>query len=161
MNQVFKVNVNNNFDFDIDSENASQMDIIKTNTSYEHLLHHNRSYRIEVIEEDFQNKHYKVKINNHTYNININNQLDELIKALGFEIGSAKKADKISAPMPGLILDVSIKTGDVVKENDPLLILEAMKMENIISSPRDGTIKSIVVKKGDTVDKNQLLIEFE
>jgi biotin carboxyl carrier protein len=63
--------------------------------------------------------------------------------------------------MPGLILDINVKIGQKVKEDDPLLILEAMKMENVLTSPRDGIIKSISVSKGDAVNKNQLLIEFE
>ncbi|MCL4139960.1 UNVERIFIED_CONTAM: hypothetical protein GTU68_044878 [Idotea baltica] len=63
--------------------------------------------------------------------------------------------------MPGLIIDISVTKNQEVKENQPLLILEAMKMENIITSPKDGIIKSISVKKGDAVEKNQLLIEFE
>ena len=49
----------------------------------------------------------------------------------------------------------------MVQENDPLLILEAMKMENSFLSPREGKIKSIAVVKGQAVDKGQLLIEFE
>ena len=63
--------------------------------------------------------------------------------------------------MPGLILEINVKEGQEVKENDPLLILEAMKMENVINSPREGIIKSVEVKQGQTVDKNMLLIEFE
>ncbi len=63
--------------------------------------------------------------------------------------------------MPGLILDINVKVGQEVQENDALLILEAMKMENIITSPRNGIIKSVSVKNGDAVEKNHLLIEFE
>ena len=161
MNETFKVNVNNSFDFDIDTAAVSQLDLIKTSASQEHLLHNNTSYKIEITEESFRNKTYKVKINKNTYNVNIYNQLDALIKDLGFEIGSSKKVEKITAPMPGLILEISVNVGDEVKENDPLLILEAMKMENVISSPREGIIKSIAIEKGDAVDKNQMLIEFE
>ncbi|MDX1317201.1 MAG: acetyl-CoA carboxylase biotin carboxyl carrier protein subunit, partial [Xanthomarina gelatinilytica] len=75
--------------------------------------------------------------------------------------GASKKVNEIKAPMPGLILDIHVKEGQEVKEDDALLILEAMKMENVLTSPRDGIIKSISVSKNDTVDKNQLLIEFE
>ncbi|PHK07691.1 acetyl-COA carboxylase, partial [Nostoc linckia z13] len=64
-------------------------------------------------------------------------------------------------PIPGLILEISVSVGQEVKENDNLLILEAMKMENTFVSPRAGVIKSIAVNKGDAVDKGQLLIEFE
>ena len=63
--------------------------------------------------------------------------------------------------MPGLILEINVEVGQEVVENDPLLILEAMKMENSFVSPRDGKIKSIAVVKGQAVDKGQLLIEFE
>ena len=80
---------------------------------------------------------------------------------MGFATTSAKIIGDIKAPMPGLILEISVKIGQEVKENDPLLILEAMKMENSITSPRDGIIKSILAKEGDAVEKNYILIEFE
>ena len=80
---------------------------------------------------------------------------------MGFEVGVSKRVNDIKAPMPGLILDIAVNVGQEVKENDSLLILEAMKMENNIVSPRDGIIKSIDVSQGDAVEKNQLLIEFE
>ncbi|GAL73027.1 biotin/lipoyl-containing protein [Jejuia pallidilutea] len=63
--------------------------------------------------------------------------------------------------MPGLILEINVKVGQEIQENDPLLILEAMKMENIITSPIDGVIKAIHATKGDAVTKDQLIIEFE
>jgi biotin carboxyl carrier protein len=62
--------------------------------------------------------------------------------------------------MPGLIIDLKVNQGDIVKAGDTLLILEAMKMENIIKSTGEGTVKNVKVKKGDSVEKNQVLIEF-
>ena len=62
--------------------------------------------------------------------------------------------------MPGLILDLKVKPGDEVKKGDIVLILEAMKMENIIKSPGDGLVKSVKVKLKDSVEKNQILIQF-
>lgn len=59
--------------------------------------------------------------------------------------------------MPGTILDIKVNVGDAVKLGQPIVILEAMKMENDIVAPCDGTVTSIVVKKGDSVDTNQLL----
>ncbi len=91
----------------------------------------------------------------------ISGALDELIKSMGIERGRTKVVNAIKAPMPGLILEINVSVGQEVKENDPLLILEAMKMENCFLSPRDGVIKSITVEKGNAVDKGQLLIEFE
>ena len=63
--------------------------------------------------------------------------------------------------MPGLILSINIKQGDRVKEDDQLLVLEAMKMENSLLSPRSGLVKSILVKKDDPVEKGQVLLRFE
>jgi biotin carboxyl carrier protein len=63
--------------------------------------------------------------------------------------------------MPGLILEISAKEGQEVKEGDYILVLEAMKMENAITAPRDAVIKKITAKKGETVEKNQVLIELE
>ena len=93
--------------------------------------------------------------------MNILNDLDVLIKAMGFEVGTSKLVNSIKAPMPGLILDINVRVGQGIKENDALLVLEAMKMENNIISPRSGIIKSISANKGDAVEKGQLLIEFE
>ena len=62
--------------------------------------------------------------------------------------------------MPGLVLGISINAGEKVTKGDTLLILEAMKMENVIKSPTDGVIKSIAVKKGETVEKNQVILNF-
>ena len=161
MSQSYKVNVNNTFDIDITSQQISNLDAIKVSHSKFHVLQDNKSYKCQIIESDFNSKSYKVKVNNNTYNINIFNELDSLIKEMGFEVGASKKVNDIKAPMPGLILDINVSVGQEVKEDDALLILEAMKMENVITSPRDGIIKSISVNKGEAVEKNQLLIEFE
>src|SRR5690606_27194093 len=124
-------------------------------------LKDSKSYQAEIIHNDFLNKSYKVKVNDSEYEVSIATELDQLIKELGFEVGSSKQVNAIKAPMPGLILNIHVEVGQEVQENDPLLILEAMKMENSFNSPRAGKIKSILVEKGQAVDKGQLLIEFE
>ena len=161
MNSHFKVIVNDAYEYDIKENDIKSMDVIPINDSKYHVLQNNRSYAIEITNHDFQNKCYQVEINNNLYAVNIYNKLDQLIDNMGFAAGATKIIDTIKAPMPGLILEINVKVGQEVKENDPLLILEAMKMENIITSPRDGIIKSISTKHGDAVEKNNLLIEFE
>ena len=161
MNNSFKVVVDGNQEFKIASDDISKVDALQTSSNSYHILEENKSFAAEVTEKDFYRKKYTIKINNSSYEVVISDGLDLLINDMGFELSSTKDIDSVSAPMPGLILEIHVRIGQAVNENDPLLILEAMKMENVITSPRDGIIKSISVKKSDAVDKNQLLIEFE
>jgi len=161
MSKQFITKVNNNQVFEISKEDAYQLDAINTSENNRHILHNNKSYLVEISESNFLNKTYTIQVNNATYKVDISDDLDKLITEMGFENSASKHINELKAPMPGLILEVFVKTGQEVKENDSLLILEAMKMENIITSPRDGIIKSISAVKGDAVEKNYLLIEFE
>jgi len=161
MGKSFKVKVNNTIDFDVHEDDSSNLDALLVSEGKYHILQGNKSFKAEITEADFNKKSYQVKVNNNNYNVNIFNELDLLIQEMGFSNGTTKKVNSIKAPMPGLILEINVEIGQKVKENDTLLILEAMKMENSIASPRVGVIKSISVKKGDAVEKNQFLIEFE
>ena len=161
MSDNYKVNVNDSFSFDINKEEISQLDVVGLDSNSFHILHQNTPYKAEIITSDFLQKSYTVKVNNNTYVVAISNPLDILIKEMGFEVGLTKQVNFIKAPMPGLILEISVVVGQTVLENDNLIILGAMKMENSFLSPRDGVIKTISVVLGDAVDKGQLLIEFE
>ena len=70
-------------------------------------------------------------------------------------------SEEVKAPMPGKILEVLVKVGDQVKEDDELLMLEAMKMENPIYAPADGAVKEIKVKAGDSVETDQVMVILE
>lgn len=65
------------------------------------------------------------------------------------------------APVPGKIVNVMVAVGDKVEEGTPVVVLEAMKMENELHSPVKGTVTAVLVKKGDSADKGQLLVAFE
>lgn len=161
MSDHFKVKVNTDFKFDINLEDVSKLDIIEVSKANYHLLHNNKSYTAEVTSSKFNKKTYDVSVNNTIYNVNILNELDILVDKMGFATSAKKNITSILAPMPGLILEISVEVGQEITENTPLLILEAMKMENSINSPTNGVIKAIHSKKGDAVEKNQLIIEFE
>lgn len=139
---------NKKIDWDLEQINANEY----------HLLYKNQSFRIEIREE--QNKQYTVKINGKIANIEVKDKLDLLLEKLGLDTGDAGKLQSIKAPMPGLIVEIKVKPGDEVQKGDQLLILEAMKMENIIKSPGEGVVKAVNVKQGDGVEKNQVLIQF-
>lgn len=161
MNQKFRLSVNQSETFEKTEQDLSQLDAIVTSPSEFHILHNHKPFSATITESDFLKKTYTVEVNQNSYTIEIANELDILIKQMGFEVGKTKQINAIKAPMPGLILEINVSVGQEVKQGDNLLILEAMKMENSFSSPRDGIIKSIAVAKGDAVDKGQLLIEFE
>lgn len=157
----FKVAVNSDFKFEISSEDLSNLDTLKTSETSYHVLQHHTSYLAEITDSNFNKKSYQVSINNNSYSVTIHNELDMLIEKMGFALSAAKYVDSIKAPMPGLILDIIVSVGQTVNEDDALLILEAMKMENVLTAPRQGVVKSVSVTKGDAVDKGTLLIEFE
>jgi biotin carboxyl carrier protein len=77
------------------------------------------------------------------------------------EASSTAKIRNVKAPMPGLVLRIEVQPGQEVEKDTPLLILEAMKMENVIKSPGSGRVKSIPVQQGIAVEKSAVLIEFE
>jgi biotin carboxyl carrier protein len=135
-------------------------DVINNGAGYFHILFRNKSFRAEIVKADLQLKTVAIKINGRLYNVEIKNKLDLLLEKMGMSQANTGKINSVKAPMPGLIIDLKVKEGDTVQQNDPLLILEAMKMENIIKSPGEGIVKSIKIRKGQSVEKNQVLIEF-
>lgn len=161
MSNSYKLSVNQTTTFEWTESDLKKLDAIQLNTSQFHVLDNNKPYKVEIVAADFIAKKYTIKVNNNTYEVAISDALDILIQSMGIERGRTKVVNAIKAPMPGLILEISVEVGQEVKENDPILILEAMKMENSFLSPRNGIIKSIAVQKGMAVDKGQLLVEFE
>lgn len=157
----YRAKVNANFDFEFSEEEIRSVDSLKINKNKVHVLYDHKSVDAEIVNADFLQKEYTVKIRGNRYEVKILDELDVLIKEMGLSLGNTQAANDIKAPMPGLILDVNVQEGDEVKEGDYLLVLEAMKMENALTAPRDGIVKSVSVKKGETVEKNQLLVEME
>lgn len=80
--------------------------------------------------------------------------------AASVAIASAGATDVVSAPMPGVILDISVKVGDKVTVGQPVCALEAMKMKNILRSPREGTVASVEVNEGQRVPFGAVIIRF-
>lgn len=141
------------------NEFVFDMKEIKNNTF--HILHENKSYTAELISMSKEEKTAKVKINGNEYEVSLQDKYDRLLDMMGMNFSSQKNEVILKAPMPGLVLDIMVKVGDQVNKGDNLLILEAMKMENIIKSSGDLIIKSIEIKKGSKVEKNQILLTFK
>ncbi len=160
MEEKFKLIVNDNFEFSLNSKDLETLDVISDNKK-SNMIYNNKSVEIETLNSDFVRRIYTISINGNRYQVRIANQLDALISEMGLSLGNASVEDEINAPMPGLILEVNVSAGDTIKKGDFLCVLEAMKMENTLTAPRDGIIKSVNITKGETVDKGRLLIQLE
>ena len=143
--------------FTIDDQEA-RPDIAHIRNGQYHIIHHNRSYNVQVLEQE--DKQLTLAVNGNHYTVSLEDPYDLLLNELGLSFGKAGLVEDIKAPMPGKVVDVMVTSGDTVEKDQPLLILEAMKMENVLKAPADATISHITVSQHDTVNKNQVLIEF-
>jgi biotin carboxyl carrier protein len=156
----FTVTINEN-ELQLSPEQIANFDAVPTNDGFFHVLKNGKSYRAEIVNADYANKTFGVKINGNVYQTKIADKYDRLIKEIGLSVGNTQKLNIIKSPMPGLVLTTMVNVGDTVQKGDTLLILEAMKMENVIKAPADAVVKAIHITKGQAVEKAQLLIEME
>ncbi|SFT68144.1 Biotin-requiring enzyme [Algoriphagus locisalis] len=125
-----------------------------------HLISENKSIEAELISLDKTAKTIQIKLGGKISNLQLKDRFDLLLEQLGMNSTASQALKEIKAPMPGLILDLKVKPGDEVKKGEVVLILEAMKMENILKSPGDGIVKAVKVSLNQSVEKNQVLIQF-
>ena len=130
-------------------------------------------------------KEYKFKIGGKEYNVTVNPKegkfFDVTVNGATYEVESenapvaapapqpaaapvqaapaaAGAGEKVASPLPGVIIEISVKEGQQVKAGQKIAILEAMKMENEIPAPKDGTITDIHVHKGDTLQEGDPVV---
>jgi hypothetical protein len=159
--QPFRLLVNGQYAFDAMPENAQQIDFVQEGAQTMHVLMSGQSYHAEFVSANDLTKTYVFKIAGNKYEVKIEDHYDRLVQSLGLTVHSSAKMNTVKAPMPGMVLEVMVTEGQEVQKGDPLLILEAMKMENVLKAVGEGRVKAIKVHKGTAVDKNQLLIEME
>jgi biotin carboxyl carrier protein len=117
-------------------------------------------YTARVEEINREEKTVILYLNGKKLEVKLKEPLDDLLQSMGLDKLATAKVSSVKAPMPGLVLSVLVSAGQEVKKGDKLLVLEAMKMENIIKAGGDGVVAQIMVNQGQAVDKNQTLIEF-
>ena len=143
--------------FKMHSDEVAALDLVNQNEVY-HLLSDNKSYKIKVVKTE--GKTITLSVNNNLHVIAIEDSVDMLVDQMGLNKVNEVILKDIKAPMPGLILEINVTAGQEIKAGDPILILEAMKMENVIKAAGDGIVKEILLQKGATVEKNQVIIEM-
>ena len=135
-------------------------DIVALGAGRYHVLHEGRSYNAQVVSVDAAAKSMVLKINGQRIELAAKDRFDLLLERLGMSNAAAAKVNELKAPMPGLIVDIRVVPGQTVLKGDPLLVLEAMKMENILKAPADGTVANLKVYLRDNVQKGQVLVQF-
>ena len=126
---------------------------------FSYIVWKNKKFMLDVIEKN-QNR-YTVMINGVWHSFSVETPISLKRKRYLEEQGDSSSSVAIEAPMPGKIIDIMVEEGADIKEGDPIVILEAMKMQNEITSHVSGNVKKVEVRKNDTVMKDDVLIEIE
>ena len=155
----FSAQINENFHWE--DLHPGKLDLLPLSGDRYHLLYQSKNYIAQLLEADYQNKRFAIRIEGSRFDVQLNDEYDQLIKRLGLHVQAGLKVSEIKAPMPGLVLEISVKEGEEVAEGQTLLSLEAMKMENVIKAPAAATIKSVNAQKGEAVEKGFVLIDME
>lgn len=131
------------------------------NATFFSLEFNGQTFHGEILSNRMEEGLLTVKLNHRVFEMSKDGPLDELIASMGLDQPKVRKLKHLKAPMPGRVVGIAVTAGMEVKPGDPLLTLEAMKMENVLKAEGIGVVKSILVAAQQVVDKGSLLIEFE
>jgi biotin carboxyl carrier protein len=137
-----------------------EADVLEYRKGKFHIIRDNHSFEAEIIDVNREEKTVEIRVNNILYSVSVKDKYDALLDEIGIDSANGKKVNDIKAPMPGMVLNVMVESGQKIQKGDAMVILEAMKMENILKAPSDGVIKKVHILKGDKVEKNQVLINL-
>lgn len=125
------------------------------------ILYNNKSYTAFVESVDRKAKEVKLNIEGNSYSVALKEPIDQLLSSMGMDMRAMQKIEPVKAPMPGMVLKVLVEPGQQINKGDGLLILEAMKMENILKAAAPATVKAIKINEKTAVEKGAVLIELE
>lgn len=143
------------------NDSLADLDIQLQPNGLINILYKNKSYTAIIDKTDTKNKELSIRIGGQTHQIAIKEPIDQLLENMGLDLKAMQKIEPIKAPMPGMVLKVLVEPGQQIKKGDGLLILEAMKMENVLKATADATVKAIKINERTAVEKGTVLIELE
>lgn len=116
-------------------------------------------YKIDNVRYDGSSIEFSMNGVWHT--VDVKDEQELLLDRLGFKTNDAASEGILNAPMPGKILNIMALVGDKVEKGQPLVILEAMKMENELKAPVSGTVSSVFAEVGQSLEKKSPILEIE
>ena len=160
---MIKAAYNKTTHLELSQDAISRMEIVKINIEDNTVILRigNNKYHCKLLKKYTEENSYFIKVNGTLIELEKKDHYSDIISKISKYTNSDQKINKLVSPMPGLILEIQTKAGEKVKKDEPLIILEAMKMENVLCSPVDGIIREILVNTKQTVEKNSVLIKFE
>ncbi len=129
--------------------------LVKLSEKLYQLIYNGKVFIGEVTQKGSD---FTVRFKDELMQIELLDEKNMLIERMGIKSSKNKSSGQIKSPMPGLVVELNVRKGDVVKQGQGLLVLEAMKMQNEIKAPMDGEVKDIAIKVNEPVEKNQLLL---
>ena len=145
----------------VDSENHQLGEWTRTSEGCFSVIIDGQSLKVEAIEGPDESGAMTVKVGGVLREVTVLDERSLLLDKMGMNTSDSGADLQLYAPMPGKVLSVLVKAGQDIKVGDSLLILEAMKMENVIKSAVDGTIEDVNAKAGLAVEKGELLVAFK
>ena len=121
----------------------------------------NRNVRLERMDGPDAKGNVTIRVNGVVQALQVLGPQQLLLESMGMSANVETQEKHVESPMPGKILQVMVAPGTVVDEGDPLLVLEAMKMENVIRAPRSGVIAGVEAQVGEAVEKAAILVTYE
>jgi len=156
---IYKISTESG-ELELSKKELGESNISRLSKNQYHILADGQSILGEVHHVDLNLKTVTIEHNSRLYTFHLESALDQQVATIKKSSAQKNHDLSIKSSMPGLVLDVLIEQEESIEEGQPVMILEAMKMENVIKAKFSGTIKKIHCAKGDAIDKGQLLIEF-
>ena len=152
---MIKAVYNKTTHLELSQDAISKMEIEKIDIEHNsvNLRIENNKYHCKLLKKYPDENSYFIKVNGTLIELEKKQHYSDAISKISKYTNSDQKINKLVSPMPGLILEIQTEVGKKVKKDEPLIILEAMKMENVLCSPVDGIIKEILVNTKQTVGK--------
>jgi len=135
------------------------VDIVKVSNQEFSVLYEGRSFNIEVIENK-EPKHFNVNTLYFKFDVEVVDN-ESRYRQSRMQTKQILNDNTIRSPMPGKVVKVFVKPGDIVEAGQPLIVLSAMKMESEFKAGQRGIVREVPVKEGETVDNDQLLVVID